>query len=97
MIGIFQGSPEGKANECQRRAKGGLPRATSKKQGKRRAWQGALPKAGQFGSYGYTESGEEEHSRQRGTNFDFLYLRTEKTKFWNLRHLSWRKSNKFVP
>ena len=51
MIGIFQGSPEGRANECQRRAKGGLPRATSKKQGKRRAWQGALPKAGQFGSY----------------------------------------------
>ena len=37
MIGIFQGSPEGRANECQRRAKGGLPRATSKKQGKRRA------------------------------------------------------------
>ena len=33
-------------------AKGGLPRATSKKQGKRRAWEGALPKAGQFGSYG---------------------------------------------
>ena len=52
MIGIFQGSPEGRANECQRRAKGGLPRATSKKQGKRRAWEGALPKAGQFGSYG---------------------------------------------
>ena len=42
MIGIFQGSPEGRANECQRRAKGGLPRATSKKQGKRRAWQGSL-------------------------------------------------------
>ena len=53
MIGIFQGSPEGRANECQRRAKGGLPRATSKKQGKRRAWEGALPKAGQFGSYGH--------------------------------------------
>ena len=53
MIGIFQGSPEGRATECQRRAKGGLPRATSKKQGKRRAWQGALPKAGQFGSYAY--------------------------------------------
>ena len=53
MIGIFQGSPEGRANECQRRAKGGLPRATSKKQGKRRAWEGALPKAGQFGSYVY--------------------------------------------
>ena len=52
MIGIFQGSPEGRANECQRRAKGGLPRATSKKQGKRRAWEGALPKTGQFGSYG---------------------------------------------
>ena len=52
MIGIFQGSPEGRANECQRRTKGGLPRATSKNQGKRRAWQGALPKAGQFGSYG---------------------------------------------
>ena len=52
MIGIFQGSPEGRANECQRRAKGGLPRATSKKQGKRRAWEGALPKAGQFGSCG---------------------------------------------
>ena len=51
MIGIFQGSPEGRANKCQRRAKGGLPRATSKKQGKRRAWEGALPKAGQFGSY----------------------------------------------
>ena len=51
MIGIFQESPEGRANECQRRAKGGLPRATSKKQGKRRAWEGALPKAGQFGSY----------------------------------------------
>ena len=51
MIGIFQGSPEGRANECQRRAKGGLPRATSKKQGKRRAWEGALPKAGKFGSY----------------------------------------------
>ena len=51
MIGIFQGSPEGRANECQRRAKGGLHRATSKKQGKRRAWEGALPKAGQFGSY----------------------------------------------
>ena len=53
MIGIFQGSPEGRANECQRRAKGGLPRATSKKQGKRRAWKGALPKAGQFGSYAH--------------------------------------------
>ena len=52
MIGIFQGSPEGRANECQRRAKGGLHRATSKKQGKRRAWEGALPKTGQFGSYG---------------------------------------------
>ena len=52
MIGIFQGSPEGRANEGKRRAKGGLPRATSKKQGKRRAWEGALPKAGQFGSYG---------------------------------------------
>ena len=39
--------------KCQRRAKGGLPRATSKKQGKRRAWQGALPKAGQFGNYGH--------------------------------------------
>ena len=52
MIGIFQGSPEGRANECQRRAKGGLPRATSKKQGKRRAWEGALPTTGQFGSYG---------------------------------------------
>ena len=46
MIGIFQGSPEGRANKCQRRAKGGLPRATSKKQGKSKAWQGALPKAG---------------------------------------------------
>ena len=52
MIGIFQGSPEGRANECQRRAKGGLPRAASKKQGKRRAWQGALQKAGQFSRYG---------------------------------------------
>ena len=51
MIGKFQGIPEGRANKCQRRAKGGLPRATSKKQGKSRAWQGALPKAGQFGSY----------------------------------------------
>ena len=51
MTSIFQGSPEGRANKCQRRAKGGLPRATSKKQGKSRAWQGALPKAGQFGSY----------------------------------------------
>ena len=40
MIGIFQGSPEGRANECQRRAKGGLPRATSKKQGKSRAKEG---------------------------------------------------------
>ena len=57
MIGIFQGSPEGRANECQRRAKGGLPRATSKKQGKRRAWEGALPKAGQFGSYVITTPG----------------------------------------
>ena len=57
MIGIFQGSPEGRANECQRRAKGGLPRATSKKQGKRRAWEGALPKTGQFGSYGFGELG----------------------------------------
>ena len=53
MIGIFQRSPEGRANECQRRAKGGLHRATSKKQGKRRAWEGALPKTGQFGSYGF--------------------------------------------
>ena len=52
MIGIFQGSPKGRANECQRRAKGGHGRATSKKQGKRRAWEGALPKTGQFGSYG---------------------------------------------
>ena len=51
MIGIFQGSPKGRANECQRRAKGGHGRATSKKQGKRRAWEGALPKTGQFGSY----------------------------------------------
>ena len=34
MIGIFQGSPEGRANECQRRAKGGLPRATSKNRAK---------------------------------------------------------------
>ena len=51
MIGIFQGSPEGRANKCQRRAKGGLPRATSKKQGKIRAWEGDLPKTGQFGSY----------------------------------------------
>ena len=53
MIGIFQGSPKGRANECQRRAKGGNGRATSKKQGKRRAWEGALPKTGQFGSYGH--------------------------------------------
>ena len=52
MIGIFQGSPKGRANECQRRAKGGHGRATSKKQGKRRAWEGTLPKTGQFGSYG---------------------------------------------
>ena len=37
MIGIFQGSPKGRADECQRRAKGGHGRATSKKQGKRRA------------------------------------------------------------
>ena len=53
MIGIFQGSPKGRANECQRRAKGGHGRATSKKKGKRRAWEGALPKTGQFGSYGH--------------------------------------------
>ena len=51
MIGIFQGSPEGRANKCQSRAKGGLPRAKFKKQGKSRAWQGTLQKAEQFGSY----------------------------------------------
>ena len=68
MIGIFQGSPEGRANECQRRAKGGLPRATSKKQGKRRAWEGALPKAGQFGSYGRGGGGE------GGLEIDFIVV-----------------------
>ena len=64
MIGIFQRSPEGRANECQRRAKGGLPRAMSKKQGKRRAWQGALPKAGQFGSYANNPLGLANNSKK---------------------------------
>ena len=46
MIGIFQGSPKGRANECQRRAKGGHGRATSKKQGKRRDGRAPSQKQG---------------------------------------------------
>ena len=43
MIGIFQGSPEGRAKEGKRRASQGKVKKAGQKKGM----------AGQFGSYGY--------------------------------------------
>ena len=40
MIGIFQGSPEGRANECQRRAKGGQKEGFPGQRPKSRAKEG---------------------------------------------------------
>ena len=43
MIGIFQGSPEGRANECQRRAKGGLPSAGQRPKSRAKEGHGRAP------------------------------------------------------